>query len=256
MNAIGIDAGSTTTKIVVIDPDARIVWHRLESTEPLLEEQADRLLDEARAQAGSAKTPVIATGYGRNLVRSADRKVTEITCHARGVYRDLGHGGTLVDIGGQDSKVVLIGEGGDVRNFAMNDKCAAGTGRFLEVAAGRLRVPLEEMGRVALEADRELSISSTCTVFAESEIVSLIARGNPVAHIVRGLHRSLIRRVASLARATGLQPPLMLSGGVGQSPAVQVFLAEELGNPVELPSHPQLMGAYGAALIALEGGRG
>jgi predicted CoA-substrate-specific enzyme activase len=256
IRAVGIDAGSTTTKVVGVDASGNLTCHRLEPTDPQVAEQVETLLEEAARQAGGSldRVGVVATGYGRNLVPlpASGRRVTEITCHARGVFRDLGHGGTLVDIGGQDSKVIAIGPGGDVSNFAMNDKCAAGTGRFLEVAAERLRVPLEEMGAVARSAPEEVSISSTCTVFAESEIVSLLARGNPVDHIVRGLHRSLIRRIAALARSAGVRPPLMLSGGVALSPAVQQFLSEELGHPVQLPGHPQLMGAYGAALIALE----
>jgi predicted CoA-substrate-specific enzyme activase len=177
--------------------------------------------------------------------------VTEITCHARGVFRETAHGGTLIDIGGQDTKVIVIGKNGNIENFAMNDKCAAGTGRYLEVTAKRLRVPLEDLGNVALSSPQEVSISSTCTVFAESEIVSLIARGNATEHIVRGLHRSLIRRISALAKSAGLTQPVMLSGGVALNKAIKEILSEELGHPVLLPHHPQLMGAYGAALIAL-----
>jgi predicted CoA-substrate-specific enzyme activase len=157
-----------------------------------------------------------------------------------------------VDIGGQDSKVIVMGARGEIQNFAMNDKCAAGTGRFLEVASARLRIPLEQLGRVALGAPSEVGVSSTCTVFAESEIVSLLARGHPPEPIVRGLHRALIRRVSALARSAGIRPPVMLSGGVARNPAVQVILAEELGHEILVPDGPQLMGSYGAALYALE----
>jgi len=134
----------------------------------------------------------------------------------------------------------------------MNDKCAAGTGRFLEVSAARLQLPLEELGSTALAAQGEVSISSTCTVFAESEMVSLLARGAPVDHIVRGLTRSLVSRVAALAKGARAAPPVMLSGGVALSEAVRSFLSEALGSPVLLPREPQLMGVYGAALLALE----
>jgi predicted CoA-substrate-specific enzyme activase len=195
--------------------------------------------------------PLIATGYGRKLVRQATRSVTEITCHARGVYRELGHGGTLVDIGGQDSKVIGISLKGDVIDFSMNDKCAAGTGRFLENTARRLGVPLERMGQVALAAAEEVSISSTCTVFAESEVISLIAHGVAVEPILKGLHRSLIKRVVAMIRTVGLVPPLMLSGGVVQNQAIARMLEEEMGEKVIVPHYPQLMGAYGAALVAL-----
>jgi (R)-2-hydroxyacyl-CoA dehydratese activating ATPase len=251
VHALGIDAGSTTLKLVALDGQCSMLWHMLEPSQPRLEEQAKRMLQEASAKAGRelGEESIVATGYGRNLI-PAGRRITEITCHARGAFAATGHGGTLVDIGGQDSKVIVIGQDGQVTNFVMNDKCAAGTGRFLEVAATRLDISLDELGRVALDSKGEVSISSTCTVFAESEIVSQLARGQPIEHIVRGLVRSLIRRVAALAKSAGISAPLMLSGGVAKNPAVREFLAQELSQAVELPNHPQLMGAYGAALLA------
>ena len=251
--ALGLDAGSSTTKIVGVSAQGEIVFHRLQPTEPRLEGQVAALIAEARNEtAGIEHLPLVATGYGRNLVKGAERRVTEITCHARGVYRCLKKSGTLIDIGGQDSKVILLGPDGAVQNFAMNDKCAAGTGRFLEVVATRLGVPLARLGEVTLSAASEVSISSTCVVFAESEIVSLIARGVALEPILRGLHRSLIRRVVALVKSVGGQAPILLSGGVAQNAAVQRILAEELKVEPLLPAHPQLMGAYGAALLALE----
>jgi predicted CoA-substrate-specific enzyme activase len=256
--ALGIDVGSTTVKIVGVDAEGNLAWHFLEPAEPRAEDQIERFLaftpPLSPPLAGGMKrgaVPLVATGYGRKLVRQATRSVTEITCHAKGVFQELGHGGTLVDIGGQDSKVIGISPRGDVVDFSMNDKCAAGTGRFLENTARRLGVPLERMGEVALSASDEVSISSTCTVFAESEIVSLIAHGVAVEPILRGLHRSLIRRVVAMIRTVGLTPPLMLSGGVVQNQAIPRMLEEETGEKVVVPRHPQLMGAYGAALIAL-----
>lgn len=251
IRALGIDAGSTTMKMVGVDADGALVLHVLEDMDPRIEAQAERLVAEAVAQGCPADAPVVATGYGRNLISRATRRVTEITCHARGVHRQVGHGGTLIDIGGQDSKVIVVGDDGKVVNFSMNDKCAAGTGRFLEVVSGRLRMPMETFAETALSTEGEVAISSTCTVFAESEMISLIARGEPVEHIVRGLHRSLIRRVSALARSAGVQPPLMLSGGVARSSAVRALLADTLGHEIVVPPHPQLMGAYGAALFAL-----
>ena len=249
---IGIDAGSTTTKLVVVDKGGEMLWHTLEETEPRMSEQAARLIAMAREESACGPaTPVVATGYGRKLMEGADRVVTEITCHARGVFRSLGHGGTLIDIGGQDSKVIVIGEDGNVRNFAMNDKCAAGTGRFLEVVAKRLRVPLDDVSDVVLKSHGEVSISSTCTVFAESEIISLLAHGKPVDQILKGLLRSLLKRVSALARSSSITRPLMLSGGVARSDAVRQMLGEALESEVSLPEYPQLMGAYGAALTAL-----
>jgi len=256
--ALGIDVGSTTVKIVGVDAEGNLAWHHLEQAEPRVEDQVERFLAitpplTSPPQEGGKEggLPLVATGYGRKLVRQAERSITEITCHARGVYRELGHGGTLVDIGGQDSKVIGISSKGDVVDFSMNDKCAAGTGRFLENTARRLGVPLERMGQVALAAAEEVSISSTCTVFAESEVISLIAHGVAVESILRGLHRSLIKRIVAMIRTVGLVPPLMLSGGVVQNQAIARMLEEETGEKVVIPQYPQLMGAYGAALIAL-----
>ncbi|MBN2495861.1 MAG: 2-hydroxyglutaryl-CoA dehydratase [Deltaproteobacteria bacterium] len=252
MNAagIGVDAGSTVVKACAVTAAGSRIWQHVELTEPRLEEQARRIAALAREQAGAA--PLVATGYGRKLVAGAERAITEITCHARGVFAELGSGGTVVDIGGQDSKVISVGADGSVRNFAMNDKCAAGTGRFLEVTAARLRLAVEEIGAMALAAAEEVPISSTCAVFAESEIVSLIARGAALEAIVRGLHRSLVARLASLVRSLGIVEPVALSGGVARNPAIAAFLAEALGCEVKLPEAPQLMGAYGAALLALD----
>jgi predicted CoA-substrate-specific enzyme activase len=208
------------------------------------------MLDELRADLGvHGEVPTIATGYGRKLIKEATRNVTEITCHAKGVFRDLGRAGTLVDIGGQDSKVIQIGDDGRPVDFMMNDKCAAGTGRFLEHTAARLGVPVEELGGRALSTNDEESISSTCTVFAESEIISLIARGADLDAILRGLHRSLVGRVVSMVRSVGIVPPLMLSGGVARNQAVRRMIAEATAQDVILPRDPQLMGAYGAALL-------
>jgi len=245
--ALGLDAGSTTVKIVAVDPQGRLSWSCLEPTEPLVEAQSARLV----ALAGP-HLPLVATGYGRGLVQNPTRRVTEITCHARGVFRSLGHGGTLVDIGGQDSKVIVIDSKGNVQDFAMSDRCAAGTGRFLENTARRLGVSLQEMGSLALGASGEAAISSTCTVFAETEVISLIAHGVPLGNILRGLHRALVGRVASLARVAGFAPPLMLSGGVAYNDAVRCMLGEALDAAVIVAPQPQLMGAYGAALVALE----
>ncbi len=249
--ALGIDVGSTTIKIVALDDQGIMAWHLLEEAEPLVEQQVERLLTQARHANGALEgVPLVATGYGRGLVSQASHQITEITCHARGIYQEMGHGGTLVDIGGQDSKVIRISERGKVIDFAMNDKCAAGTGRFLENTARRLKVPLDQMGQEVLSAPHEVSISSTCTVFAESEVISLLAHGVAVAPILRGLHRSLLKRIVAMIRMVGFVPPLMLSGGVVKNPAVSQMLSEEIGHEAMIPRHPQLTGAYGAALLA------
>lgn len=252
-HALGLDVGSTTTKIVGVDQDGRVTWHQLEFTDPHTSEQVERFLTSACQQVGSLEgIPLVATGYGRRLVSQAARQVTEITCHASGIYREFQHGGTLVDIGGQDSKIIRISPQGRVLDFAMNDKCAAGTGRFLENTANRLQVALSQLGEEALSANQEVSISSTCTVFAESEVVSLIANGIPLPSILRGLHRSLIKRIVAMIRTVGLVPPLMLSGGVALNPAIRFLLEEETKEKVLLPQYPQLVGAQGAALIAMD----
>ena len=255
--AIGIDVGSTTAKIVAVDEKGEIIWSYIENTDPKIEDQVDKFLDMLKKEFSlsddeMAKIPIVATGYGRKLVHQAKKKLTEITCHAKGVYKSLGHGGTLVDIGGQDSKVIVISNDGKVVDFTMNDKCAAGTGRFLENTALRMKVPIEKMGELALQSPDEVKISSVCTVFAESEIISMIAHGVKVEPILKGLHRGLISRVTAMIRSVGLTPPLMLSGGVVKNPAIRKMLEEATGQKVILPKYPQLMGAYGAALIALE----
>ena len=252
IRALGIDVGSATTKLCAVGADGVVLWRHLEPTDPRIDQQATRLLALARALAARPdELAIVATGYGRKLVGGASRVLTEVSCHARGAYAALGHGGTLLDIGGQDSKVMVLARDGRVERFQMNDKCAAGTGRFLEVVSARLGLGLGRLSELALGSSAEVAISSTCTVFAESELVSLLARGEPLERIVRGLVRSLVRRAATLARGVGAAPPLMLSGGVALCPAARVMLGEELGALLEVPEHPQHVGALGAALFGL-----
>jgi (R)-2-hydroxyacyl-CoA dehydratese activating ATPase len=246
--AIGVDVGSTSCKAVLVDGAGRIVARRLEATHPRVEEQTGRLVAALQAEVGR-EVPVGATGYGRKRVAAA-RVLTEITCHARGAHA-LAGGGLLVDMGGQDTKVIAIGPAGDVTDFAMNDKCAAGTGRFLEVILGRLHVPLEEVAAWSARAEAAVAVSSTCTVFAESEVISLVAEGRPAEGIVRGLHEALASRVAALARGRPGTGPVLLSGGVALNAAMVTALAEALGRPVRVLPEPQLVGALGAALSVL-----
>jgi predicted CoA-substrate-specific enzyme activase len=253
LHALGIDIGSTTMKMTAVDAQGRMIWHCLEQAEPRLEAQVERFLENAGRQYGSLDgIPLVATGYGRRLVQVPAQQVTEITCHARGVFHEFGCGCTLLDVGGQDSKVIAISPQGKVLDFVMNDKCAAGTGRFLENTAARLGVPLEQLGEQALSTREESSISSTCTVFAESEVISLIANGDLLPSILRGLHRALARRMVAMIHTVGLAPPLVLSGGGALNPAMRCMLEEETGERIILPRHPQLVGAQGAALLALE----
>lgn len=251
--AVGLDLGSTNVKMVAIDDDSEMLWNIVEPTEPRMEDQIKRLINNVSKRFAPNSPKLVATGYGRKLVGNAARAVTEIACHAKGVYKSLEQGGTIIDIGGQDSKVIALDAGGNVRNFTMNDKCAAGTGRFLEVMAARLGLTIDVLGDRALAAKEEVTISSTCTVFAESEIVSLLARGQAVDHILRGLIRALVSRVVALTKSIHPTPPFMLSGGVAQNQAVVEFVSHALSERVQLPRYPQLMGAYGAALLAAEG---
>jgi predicted CoA-substrate-specific enzyme activase len=247
--AVGVDVGSTTCKAVAIDAGGRIVAHRLEPTDPRIEPQVERMLEALGREAG-ATAAVGATGYGRKRVPSG-RALTEITCHARGAFARIGRPGVLVDMGGQDTKVIRIGPGGEVLDFAMNDKCAAGTGRFLEVILARLRVPPGEVVELASQARRAVPVSSTCTVFAESEVISLVAGGEPVEGIVKGLHQSLASRVAALARGTAGAGEVFMSGGVALNGAMVAALREALGRPIRIVPDPQLVGALGAALSVL-----
>jgi len=249
--AIGVDVGSTTCKAVAVDAAGRAVAHRVEPTDPRIEPQVERLVRELREETGAAG-PVGATGYGRKRVPSG-RALTEITCHARGAFATVRRPGLLVDMGGQDTKVIRIGPAGEVLDFAMNDKCAAGTGRFLEVILGRLRVPFEEVAEQVGRAPRAVPVSSTCTVFAESEVISLVAGGEPLEGILKGLHVALAARVASLARGAASGGELFMSGGVALNPAMVGALRDALGRPVEVLPDPQLVGALGAALSVLPG---
>lgn len=251
IHGIGIDAGSTTCKIAAVDHKGDLLTWRVVPAHPLVEKQSEQLLAELLAQYSSMpEVPVIATGYGRKLIKRANRQVTEISCHARGVFHALGCAGTLIDIGGQDSKVIVVGQRGQVLDFIMNDKCAAGTGRFLEHTAARLDVALDQLGPRALASPHEENISSTCTVFAESEIISLVAYGVAIDAILRGLHRALASRIASMLHSLSFSLPLMLSGGGALNSALHQILSEILAEPIRIPQQPQLMGALGAAIFA------
>jgi predicted CoA-substrate-specific enzyme activase len=249
--AVGLDAGSTTFKAVAIDGAGAIVDRIVELADPRIDAQAARVVEELRRRLGlGAATPVGATGYGRKRV-AAGRSLTEITCHARGAFHRMRRGGVLIDIGGQDTKVIRLAPDGSVADFAMNEKCAAGTGRFLEVILGRLQVPLADVGGYVSRAPRAVPVSSTCTVFAESEVVSLVAEGQPVEGIVKGLLVSLARRVAALAGTIPNGDAVLMSGGVALNPAMVAALADALGRRVEVIPDPQLVGALGAALAVV-----
>lgn len=251
----GVDVGSATTKAVIVGENGRVVGHSLFPSGANLAAAAEKALNTAIKEAGISPDQigtVISTGYGRESVEGITKTVTEITCHARGVSTGNSVARLVIDIGGQDSKAIALGPGGTVQNFAMNDKCAAGTGRFLEVMAGVLGVELSEIGAVALTADAPAKISSTCTVFAESEVVSLLAQGESLPRILAGICNAIAERVKSLASRVGIHPEVVMTGGVALNIGVVKSLENVIGLSVSVPDEPQMTGALGAALIARE----
>ena len=248
----GIDSGSTTTNVVVLDRAGNVAASAIVRTGPKASQGAEKAFAALGGFTPEDMAAIVATGYGRNNIPFATGQVTEITCHARGAHRLYPEARAIVDIGGQDSKVICLDETGGVTNFVMNDKCAAGTGRFLELMARTLELNLEEMALVGLHWEQELTISSMCTVFAESEVVSLIADNHSAADIVHGLNQSVAAKTAALASRAGAKGPYMMTGGVARNRGVTEALEARLGAPLWLPPEPDLCGALGAALFALD----
>lgn len=251
----GIDVGSLSTDTVILDADKHVAGYSIVRTGASSTRAAEESIGIALADAGISRDNleyIVSTGYGRKTVPFSDRAVTEISCHARGACFLFPDAGTIVDIGGQDSKVVYVGSGGKVLDFTMNDKCAAGTGRFIEVMAEKLQVRLEEMGRLSMQSRGEVSINSVCTVFAESEVVSLVAQDHPPGEIIRGIHRAIVARIWAMVRTFGIRGQLFMGGGVAKNIGVVTLLREKAGVPVHVPSEPQTVGALGAALIAFD----
>lgn len=251
---VGIDVGSASAEALILK-DGKILAYSILETGANSRKAAERALEEALRKAGILRSeigPIVATGYGRISVDFASRQVTEISCYAKGINFLYPEVRMVIDIGGQDSKAILVGKNGRVLDFVMNDKCAAGTGRFLEVMAKVMEVNVEELGEISLRSCNPAEISSTCTVFAESEVVSLIARGLPVEDIAAGIHKAIARRVGAMARRIGVTPPVAFAGGVAKNAGVVKALEEELGVKLIVPEEPQIIGALGAALLASE----
>lgn len=249
MLTAGIDIGSMATKAVIFDGEVRGEAVVPTGWEP--REAGLRALREALAGAGLPEgrvERVVGTGYGRVSLPIFDRKVTEITCHARGAHHLNAGTRTVIDIGGQDSKVIALNHDGSVADFIMNDKCAAGTGRFLQVMAGALDVTLDGLGALAADAE-PAPLSSMCTVFAESEIVGLLAAGVGKASIAAGILASIAQRVQGLAGRVSVQGEITFTGGTARNPDICRVVAAHLGVPLHIPASPQLVGALGAALI-------
>jgi (R)-2-hydroxyacyl-CoA dehydratese activating ATPase len=252
MIVAGMDIGSMTTETVILG-DGEILASIIMPTGANSRKAAERCLSAALEKAGLKQeeiSAIVTTGYGRASFPQATKLITEITCHARGAYFVHPKTRTVIDIGGQDSKVIRLDAQGRNVDFQMNDKCAAGTGRFLEVMAHALEVKVEELGRLSLGAPRTIKISSMCTVFAESEVVSLIADDQPKEVIIRGLHDSIADRVLGMVNRVGIEEEVTLTGGVAKNEGVVHALEERLGIRMFIPPEPQIIGALGAALLA------
>lgn len=250
---VGIDSGSHATKIVCVEKDGNVISRKLLPTGTSVKNSAAELVKDLCRKLNIERKDIariVATGYGRNEIGGADEIVTEITCHAIGAYQTLSKSMTLIDIGGQDSKAIKIGNGGRVERFAMNDKCAAGTGRFLEVMSAKLEMSLSEFAEISMRADSYVPISNMCSVFAESEVISLIASGKSKEEIAKGIHRSIAERTIGLMKRIEGAPPYYMAGGGAKNPALIEELEECLGEKVAVLNEPQFSGAYGAATLA------
>jgi predicted CoA-substrate-specific enzyme activase len=245
----GVDIGSTMTKVVIMN--RAVLDSVIGPTGPEHRKLANRVMEQALAKAKLSFadiTYVVATGYGRINVPFADKQITEISCHARGVSYLLPRVRTVIDIGGQDCKAIKLKEGRAV-DFVMNDKCAAGTGRFLEVTAEGLGVKLEDMGRLSLEAKNKVEIGSTCTVFAAQEVVAQLSAGVPLPDIIAGLHEAIATRIYGMARRLKIEREVAITGGGAKNIGLVKALEAKLGYPVLVPPEPLLTGAIGAALL-------
>lgn len=252
---MGVDSGSTSTDVVIMNADKHIVATAIVPTGARAADAAARAMGEALSKAGLAAGDValrVSTGYGRDNIEGMDSSVTEITCHARGAHYLAPDARSVIDIGGQDSKVIHLNANGSVAGFVMNDKCAAGTGRFMEAMARVLEMDLDEFCRRGLEWHHEVRITSMCTVFAESEVVSLVAANTPTPDVIHGLDVSVARKTATLASRVSAEPPYLMTGGVAQNEGVVRALSDVLKAPVATHEDSQLCGAIGAALIGLD----
>ena len=251
---LGIDIGSSSTKAAVVDQDKKLLAvsvQNLGSGTTAYETVVADVLARAGVQPSDIRFTV-ATGYGRVNYKGADKQITEITCHAKGVNFLTRDAKTIVDIGGQDAKVIKLDANGKVENFVMNEKCAAGTGRFLEVMARVLGCELGELSDLADHADKEISINNVCTVFAESEVISRLSGGETSANVARGAHVAIAKRVMGMCNRVGYEPKIVMTGGVALNANMVDALAREMGYPIEVAPQCQAAGAIGAAVFAYE----
>lgn len=253
MICAGIDAGSRTIKVVLLDSEAMNIIAKGVMDQGVAQQQrAQELFEKLLAETNLKRKQVgriIATGYGRNIIELADTTVTEITCHAVGVHHLLPNARTVIDIGGQDSKLLKLDGNGKVRDFSMNDRCAGGTGRFLEVVAARLEVGLDDLGTIAAKSREPAVISSMCVVFAETEIVGLLATGIACEDIIAGVQKAIAERVVAMAGRT-FDLPIVFTGGVAMISGMDSALESALGHDITISPDPQITGALGAAILA------
>lgn len=252
MLTLGIDIGSASSKAVILEDGKTIVAEAVVQSGTGTSGPG-RALQDVFARSGVSRDAVqrtVATGYGRFSVEGADRQVSEITCHGAGIFFLCSTAGTIIDIGGQDAKAIELGENGTIRKFFMNDKCAAGTGRFLEVMSRVLEVGLDEMEACHFKATEPAPVSSTCTVFAESEVISLLSQGVSRENIIAGVHKSVASKACALAYRAGIKDDVIMCGGVARNGGVVDAIRKELGRTVTVAPRPQLTGALGAALLA------
>ncbi|MHA2170481.1 MAG: acyl-CoA dehydratase activase [Candidatus Kariarchaeaceae archaeon] len=251
----GVDVGSTTAKAVILDENGEIKGKSLKEVSPKVAEDAETSFKMACKDAGIDPDQVVlvaGTGYGRLKIRFGKLIVTEISCHARGSQHMFPMTKTVLDIGGQDTKAIRLSESGEIIDFSMNDKCSAGTGRFLDVCAEALGYTLDDLGPVSGQSTRPIKITSTCTVFAESEVSNQLARGRKSEDIVNGLHDSIAQRSLSLMRRVGIESEITFTGGVSRNTGMVRSLEKVLGNPINVSPFSQWFGAIGAALFAIE----
>ncbi|MBE6020342.1 MAG: 2-hydroxyglutaryl-CoA dehydratase [Clostridiales bacterium] len=254
MYFLGIDIGSSSSKVVIIDENKNILARKARNLGTGTN-GPDMVVAEALEEAGITEDQIVytvATGYGRVTHTKADKQITEISCHGKGVAHLIPGARTIIDIGGQDAKVIKLTAQGNVDNFVMNEKCAAGTGRFLEVMARILNCSLDELSDLSMQSTEEVEISNTCTVFAESEVISQLAQGTAREDVAKGADNSITSRVAGLARRIGISPIVVMSGGVAMNESVVRSMEKHIGYDITVAPHPQTVGALGAALFALE----
>jgi len=251
MVVAGIDVGAATAKAVIL-VDGQMFWD-VRPTGFNIIKTSNEVMAVVLEKAGLSMDDlkyIVSTGYARNSIPFAHKSITEIICHAKGAYYTFPGVKTIIDIGGQDSKVIGVGEEGKVNNFVMNDKCAAGTGRFVEVMATVLEIDISEMGPTALKSKEPCQVSSTCTIFAESEIVSLRAEGRSREDLIGGIHKSMAARVTIMGRSVGYRDEVVFTGGVAKNIGAKWFLEQEIGLKIVVPEEPQIIGCLGAALLA------